>query len=148
MSWKYYSGGWNEAVASTLSNPAPANPATVGGSRAETDAGAISVNELRLVPEQGRGGENRGNGERQARSGGVGFDPHADGVETVHVTYGVIDSAVVVDRIRSAIGKREKGVVPGIGDARTEVAEEIGGNSVVQCVSKARQVGVGAGAGL
>ena len=29
VSWKYYSGGWNDAVASTLSNPSPANPATV-----------------------------------------------------------------------------------------------------------------------
>jgi phospholipase C len=29
VSWKYYSGGWDEAIASTLSNPNPANPATV-----------------------------------------------------------------------------------------------------------------------
>jgi phospholipase C len=29
VSWKYYAGGWNEALASTLSNPSPANPATV-----------------------------------------------------------------------------------------------------------------------
>lgn len=29
ISWKYYSGGWNDAVASTLSNPSPVNPATV-----------------------------------------------------------------------------------------------------------------------
>jgi acid phosphatase len=29
ISWKYYSGGWDDAIASTLSNPSPANPATV-----------------------------------------------------------------------------------------------------------------------
>ena len=29
VSWKYYSGGWDDAIASTLSNPNPANPATV-----------------------------------------------------------------------------------------------------------------------
>jgi phospholipase C len=29
VSWKYYAGGWDAAIASTLSNPAPANPATV-----------------------------------------------------------------------------------------------------------------------
>ena len=29
ISWKWYSGGWDAAIASTLSNPNPANPATV-----------------------------------------------------------------------------------------------------------------------
>jgi phospholipase C len=29
VSWKYYSGGWDDAIASTLSNPNPANPPTV-----------------------------------------------------------------------------------------------------------------------
>jgi phospholipase C len=29
ISWKWYAGGWDAAVASTLSNPSPANPATV-----------------------------------------------------------------------------------------------------------------------